>query len=222
MLKTINESLFYRKTSPAKTYLNPNFILNIVVIILAYLLIAELIFNATYISIRVEGQSMHPTLIGADGPNDSGDYIYINTKISPTYGDIVVVEVSDESTGTNYNIIKRVVAFGGDAVKMEAGQLYIKRSGEQDFTAVEESYVVHCDPNLMKNSFIEHVVEEGKMFLLGDNRDDSVDSRAHGDFSVENLIGVAPSWALKNKGIITSVFTFFKFTLPGALGLKRG
>lgn len=201
-----------------------NLILNVVVAIFAVVLLGEVLFNSFFISIYVEGDSMLPTLIGADDDRTAGgDYIFVNTHEQPDYGDIVVLFKEDNITGATYNIIKRAIAFGGDTVKMERGKLFLKKKGEADFTEIPEPYVApeRNLPEKLSNSFAEHTVEEGCIFLLGDNRNESHDSRADGDYPIGRLVGVAPQWAIDNKGTITGLYTFFKFTLPGFLGFRR-
>ena len=202
-----------------------NLILNVVIVLFFFLLVGELIFNSVYTNIYVKGKSMMPTLIGA--PSDSGslvfeggDYVFVNTRATADYSDIVVVKTVD-SHGVTYNIIKRVVAFGGDTVKIEKGQLWIKFKGESEFTKINEPYVAeeNNNPSEYINNFEEHVVEEGCMFLLGDNRDVSEDSRRRGDYPVASLVGVVPRWSIKYKSTITSIYTFFDFDLGFA---KKG
>ena len=53
------------------------------------------------------------------------------------------------------------------------------------------------------------------MFLLGDNRNKSSDSREYGDFPVSSLVGVVPQWSIDNKEFTTAVYTYFNFTLLG-------
>lgn len=159
---------------------------------------------------------MLPTLTG-ENEGVQGDYIFADSKLTPTYGDIVVVEPRP-----GYNIIKRVVAFGGDTVKIERGILKIKYAGSSSFTEIQEDYLnpKNNDPEKLINNFSEHLVGEGRIFLLGDNRNISSDSRANGDYEIDDIVGVVPRWALKNKSVITSVFAFLKHTLPRAFGFK--
>lgn len=213
MQKIVGKSLYDgRKPS----YLN--LILNVIIILFVLVFIAELTFNSAYTNIYVKGQSMTPTLNGAptgvgNSVLEGGDYVFVNTRIKPDYFDIVVVETGDK--GHSYDIIKRVVAFGGDTVKMDRGQLSVKYAGTDTFVAIDEPYVldVNNDPSLQINNFGEHVVEEGCMFLLGDNRNVSEDSRRRGDFSLGSLVGVVPKWSLKNKSMITKLYSFFEFKL---------
>lgn len=169
---------------------------------------------------------MMPTLVGAstgDGNlvSEGGDYIFVNTRATPDYFDIVVVKTTD-TQGKSYDIIKRVVAFGGDTVKIDHGKLYIKYANDEEFTEIDEPYVLeeNCNPLYYLNNISGQVVEEGHMFLLGDNRDVSEDSRKKGTFPISDLVGVVPKWSLKHKSIITSIYTFFEFKL-GLSSLSR-
>ncbi len=201
MWNSVGVGLFERrKTSKL------NYIVNAALILLVLFLAAEISFNMRYTSILVDGRSMLPTLVGAEN-GEGGDFIFIDTKMSPTYGDIVVVRRADGSF-----IIKRVVAFGGDTVKSEAGLLFIKYKGSESFELVNEDYLSpeYNRPELPKNSFLEHLVEDGKMFLLGDNRNESADSRFNGDYPVEDVVGVVPEWAMRKKAQITAFYTYFK------------
>lgn len=215
MLNKVGKSL-YERQKPSFT----NLILNVIIVLLFLTFIVEIVFNMYFTSIYVKGRSMMPTLNGAPvGVNKAevlpgGDYVFVDTHSSPDYFDIVVVQTVDE-VGVPYDIIKRVIAFGGDTVKLDRGQLWIKFKGESEFTKIEERYLAekYNDASDAKNSFGEHIVEDGCMFLLGDNRNDSSDSREKGDYSLESLVGVVPQWSIDNKSWITAIYTFFEFTL---------
>lgn len=160
---------------------------------------------------------MAPTLTGApsgDGVLEGGDYVFVNKRANPDYFDIVVVKTLDEQ-GEQYDIIKRVVAFGGDAVKIDRGQLWIKYKGNTEYSKISEPYVTDefNHPLFAINNLSEHVVEDGCMFLLGDNRDNSRDSRERGDYPMSSLVGVVSEWSLKHKSQITAFYTFFEFKL---------
>lgn len=214
MRNCVGESLYQRR-KPSSA----NLILNVIIMLFILVFIGELMFNSVYTNIYVKGSSMTPTLTGAPATDEGsvlpgGDYVFVNTQATPGYFDIVVVKTVD-SYGFEYDIIKRVVAFGGDAVKMDRGQLYVKYSGDDEYTKIVEDYVLVNEDSEKKsiNTFGEHVVEEGCMFLLGDNRDVSEDSRKKGDFPMTSLVGVVPEWSLKHKRGITAFYTFFEFTL---------
>ena len=225
MQKTVGKSLYERTQSSVF-----NFILNVIIAVFIIILFGEFIFNSVYTNIYVKGKSMMPTLNGAEAIGESsvqegGDYVFVNTRVEPGYFDIVVVKTTDAS-GSSYDIIKRVIALGGDTVKIDRGQLWIKYNGESEYTKIIEPYVLDefNDPLMAINNFGEHVVEDGCMFLLGDNRNVSEDSRRRGDrgdYPLDSLVGVVPEWSLKYKSAITSIYTFFEFKLGfGRIGTK--
>lgn len=178
----------------------------VAVIILAVVFIFFLSFRILYTRIYVVGSSMQRTLTGAQSPNDpGGDYVYICKYIQPKRGDIVVIDVGNRS------LIKRIIAVGGDTISLENGVLYLNR------VLKEEPYVSpdkNTDP--VKNTFEEFTVAEGYVFCMGDNRDNSEDSRGmYGCMPVENILGVVTGWSLQFKDAVTEWNTFFEFTIKG-------
>lgn len=216
MYSQINPSL-YSKKDESKI----DKILTVLIFIVAAIIILEIAFTVTYSGIYVVEHSMTPTLIGADSEDEAGgDYVYVNKFAKPGYGNIVVVYKDD---GTK--LIKRAIAFGGDRVKLVEGRLYIKYAGTDKFEEIDQSYIDADlnDPTMGKNNYpggynsVEeegHLVADGCMFLLGDNRNGSNDSRAMGDFSLDSLFGVVTEWSIKHKAFFTSVHTFFVFDTP--------
>lgn len=239
MLSEVNASLY---SKPVKSKLN--ILLNALIAIIVVVIAFELIFGATYSGIYVVGSSMSPTLDGAeefssgDGnwsiADTSGDYVYVNKNAKPKYGDIVVVFKKQLNSGEK-TIIKRVIGLGGDYVRLISGQLQIKYKGTDEFTDVREDYVSpdNNTPALAKNTFprdrnnnlIEegYFVEEGYMFLLGDNRDASSDSRANGgtSFAIGDLYGVVTDWSLKHVKFFTALHKYFYFDLPACFGIDK-
>ncbi len=173
-------------------------------------LIAILAFNVTYKRIYVVGSSMEDTLYGAPDANPQrpgGDFVYIFSA-TPARGDIVVIYTDDRL------LIKRVIALGGDKVKLEDGKLYL--NGKEQ----EEPYV-SPDNNVSKdNNFDEITVPKDCIFFLGDNRDVSKDSRAYGCLPVGSVAGVVAKWSLTFRKSVTAFNTFFEFTLPSWFGAK--
>ena len=230
MWKEVNVSLYSKNKQSIV-----NTILNVFIVVIFVLLVFEIFFAANFTGIYVVGSSMDPTLTGAKEYTEggwvvadtSGDYVYVNKHASPTYGDIVVVNKDSKTT-----IIKRVIAMGGDYVKLDEGKLYLKHEGSNEFKLYNESYV---DPDnntasLSKNTFPRdsygsldengYYVEKGFLFILGDNRDVSEDSRADGgkSYPVSSVYGVVTSWSVNGKGFFTAIHKFFSFDLPNAFG----
>ena len=118
--------------------------------------------------------SMLPTI-------DPGDRIIVNCLTyefrEPRPGEIIVVH---DPLDDKKDIIKRVIAVSGDTVELLDGVLYVNGS------VVEEPYVVHKDvvkgqPRL--------TVPEGYVYVMGDNRPVSGDSRDFGPVAEDQIIG---------------------------------
>lgn len=124
--------------------------------------------------------SMEPTL--REGEYVLADATYYRTH-KPSRGDVVVY-VHPKQPGTHF--IRRVVAVEGDRVAVRGGRAVVNGM------AVEEPYIDVGDPNAPSNNVPETRVPTGQVFVLGDSRAHSSDSRqvtTHGAVPVANLIG---------------------------------
>lgn len=142
------------------------------------------IFIVVYLFIfapnQVKGASMEPTF-------QSGDYI-VTSKITykfraPQRGDVVVFK-SPRNPDIDY--IKRIVAIPKDKVLIQKGQLYINDN------LIDETYI-SARTNLWEGGYVKDgvpiFIPEGEMFVMGDNRPRSSDSREFGPVPEENIIG---------------------------------
>ena len=124
----------------------------------------------------VRGESMYPTL------NDR-DFLMLNkiSKGNIENGDIVVFDVTPElSYREKIFYIKRVIGKSGDHVVIKDGKVIVN-----DIELNE----VYTDGSITEGE-IDILVPDGSYFVLGDNRDESSDSRVIGLVSHENVTGV--------------------------------
>jgi signal peptidase I len=110
---------------------------------------------------RVDGDSMAPTL-------RSGDVAVLGKIGGPRVGQVVVLR--DPQDGSP--VVKRVVALGGQTVEIRDAYLYV------DGAEVDEPFVDHS--RIDGVYFGPVTVPAGDVFVLGDSRDGSIDSRIFG------------------------------------------
>lgn len=123
----------------------------------------------------VDGGSMENTLL-------DGEHLIISDLFyTPKTGDIVVCE--DYHTEYKKPLIKRVIATEGQTVRITATAVYV--DGER----LEEDYVHFDDKNYRYTPMEEITVPKGKLFLMGDHRDNSSDSRYFGCVSEDAVLG---------------------------------
>jgi signal peptidase I len=142
---------------------------------LSYLLVSHFILQ----SVKVVGSSMIPTL------KDSEHYIlnrWVYHVHSPKPTDIVVLrDPSDQGFS-----VKRVVAVAGDSVYFKGGRVFV--NGHQ----LNETYLEKNTPTYTFDHNREQMIICGKeqYFLLGDNRQNSLDSRFYGPVPRANILGM--------------------------------
>jgi signal peptidase I len=170
----MEESAKEHKEKPAsKTQFVVNVMWELVITILPALLVALFINVFVAEAALVEyGPSMQPNLY-------RGDRV-IAEKVSyrfhlPHRGDVVIAD----RPGNEVSLIKRVVALPGETVEVRGGHTFI--NGEQ----IEEPWVTHFGgPN-----YPPTVVPPDHVFILGDNRGSSRDSRAIGPVPMDTIKG---------------------------------
>jgi signal peptidase I len=124
---------------------------------------------------KVRGESMEPTL-------HTNEYLLVE-KISyhfhgPRRGDVVVFKYPRDEAE---NFIKRVIAVPGDTVEIISGRVFING------LSTVEPYLLQIPREDMPAT----KVPDGKLFVLGDNRVNSNDSRVFGMVTMDELVGRA-------------------------------
>lgn len=172
------------------------------VVMLAIFLCFTILFTQIFVGIQVVGTSMEPTLY-------SGDYLFINKTLTPEHGDIVVIEANEQDNVHDETvhrwIIKRVIGLPGDTIRGDDGVLFRKEAGEDNFEVVEEPYL----GEEWVGDIPETTVAEGCLYVLGDHRSVSLDSRSLGLLALDDVMGVVTDWSLACKGFLTDLFGLF-------------
>jgi signal peptidase I len=150
--------------------------IEVLIIIIAAFAIAMLVQAFLVKPFTIHQISMLPTL-------EEGDRILINRLAysfrDPEAGDIVVFQSPMDSGD---DLVKRIVAVGGDRVAISDGTLYV--NGE----AQDEPYLLDRG---FRGQMAETTVPPDHVFVLGDNRNNSGDSRLFGPIDEDSLVGSA-------------------------------
>lgn len=151
----------------------------------------------------VDGPSMKPTF-------HTGERVIVNEILydirSPQRGEVIVFHVPSEGR----DFIKRVIGVAGDTVKVEGDVVTV--NGEP----VNETYIqdaineahnnnaLYNNKNFPNEDFSDGTVPEGHVFVMGDNRSDSTDSRMIGYVPLGDIVGRADLifWPVKDITII--------------------
>ncbi len=149
---------FHEKDSAYKRDSNIQFYLYLIAVVVAALALRLFIFEP----VRVDGNSMYDTLL-------DGERMFVE-KVSywfeaPKQGEIVIVYYP----GYTVSCVKRVIATAGQTIYIEDGQVYV------DGAPLDESAYY---TGLMYGDMAPVTVPENSIFVMGDNRNDSKDSRA--------------------------------------------
>lgn len=254
----------------------------------AILLTVSFFFHKEYRYITIQGPSMQPTLnpdpIYVDGvEHQDGVYIKLNNSEEDLadidYGDIVIVDRSEEKGEEGYTVIKRVIGFEGDKlsiVKLPVGEngeyemrvLRIKEGTgvieclEEDYVKSYEEwgqYTVLYDEIEYDDMFFYHIMfanqteiypyyidgqrfdvhfftigsdkmpsEPDQIFIMGDNRINSQDSRETGTSDVDKIVGkvvriVHNSYSLRNSlfGWLENICDFLSIIWEEIVNLFR-
>ncbi len=151
-----------------------------VALIVGALVVALVVKTFLIQAFFIPSLSMFPTL-------DEGDRVLVN-KLSYRLhdvhrGDLVVFERPEGQPESEIkDLIKRVVALPGETIEGREGTVYI------DGKPLEESYLV---AGITPDNLPRPEIPAGHVFVMGDNRSDSADSRVFGPIDEDTIVGRA-------------------------------
>ncbi|MFV0393107.1 MAG: signal peptidase I [Coprobacillaceae bacterium] len=177
---------------------NKKELIKFVVELVAIVGVTTFVFRNLAIPVRVDGDSMYPTL----HDEDTGLINATNVGEDDIERFDIVVLYSEQ---LDKRIVKRVIGLPGDTIEYIDDKLYVNGMYYEetflDKQYIEEAKISYNTTVFTKDFKVE--VEEGKIFVLGDNRLRSKDSRALGSFSYDAIVG--------KKGVILFPFTNMKW-----------
>ena len=155
--------------------------------VLVAVIIAIIVIAVVCDTFVVDGSSMYPTLYGGkDNVYTDGDKVVVNKYKTPDVGDIVVLHPKGQST-----MIKRVVAVAGDRVKVVGGVLYVNGAKADTSYLSDKNKLMYASYPDTLLDMAEFTVKQGHIWVLGDNRLVSHDSRDPkiGQVSLDEVLG---------------------------------
>lgn len=184
-------------------------------VLLAFFLLIfcfRLYISNHFIGVEVSGPSMNQTLY-------NGEELLMR-KIDEDHkaqrGDVIVVNVRrynfppKDGESTEF-LIKRLIAIEGDRVRCTDGILEICYAGTDEFVVLDEPYAYYS--NAKEYDFGEYRIGVGEVFFLGDNRNNSQDSRYNEGksnlkclYKATDIYGVVPQWAIEHQKVLKWIF----------------
>lgn len=173
-------------------------ILSWIFVIVGAVAIAMAIRAFAFEMVLVDGNSMRDTLADRE--------IMLVTKPeyifgAPQVGDIVVCNYPGRQSNVrvfgiqlpfieNTKFVKRVMGIPGDTIKIVDHKVYRKAAGEEQFVLIEEPYLTpERNDDFRTSEMGEVVLGDNEYFVMGDNRDNSNDSRYIGPITREMILG---------------------------------
>lgn len=134
------------------------------------------IFNLFFSLCPINGASMSPTLI-------DGDFVLVQDRVGNVeYGDVITIDASFAEGREGIRYIKRVVGMPGDTIEIKDNQFY--RNDE----LVTEDYIAG---DMIGVEDIKVTLGDEEVWVMGDNRNNSTDSRTYGAVPMTHVDGKA-------------------------------
>jgi signal peptidase I len=165
--------------------------------VLGTLVLAVVIFLLIQTTIQysvVKYSSMEPNV-------HEGEWLVINKVVyklhPPQRGDIIIFP---NPNNPSEEYIKRVIGLPGEVVEMKGGKVTIHQPDGNVFVLDESEYI--ADP--ANNSYLSATIPADNYFVLGDNRNNSIDSRGGWTVPRDEIVGKAwlSIWPLSDFGLV--------------------
>ena len=174
-----------KKTSPAREILSWILTIGIPIAVVLFLnaFVGKLVI--------VNGTSMYPTLYDKD-------LLIVQTiAYTPQQGDIVICKTDPKGVLGGENVVKRCIATEGQTVTID----YDSNTVTVDGVVLEEPYLNTSYGDVMLSGYYDnatYTVPEGCIFVMGDNRNNSTDSRS-------NHLGMVPAEKVIGRKVLDNV-----------------
>ncbi|QST00757.1 signal peptidase I [Pontibacillus sp. ALD_SL1] len=153
---------------------------------IVFAIVLALMFRSfLFASYVVEGESMQPTLF-------DGNLLMVNKVVydlqDVNHTDVIVFHANEKE-----DYVKRVIGLPGDTIRYEDDTLYL--NGEKIDEPYLDPYRVNDGKPLTESFTLEEIEEgakevpEGHIFVMGDNRRESLDSRYFGFVPIDTIVG---------------------------------
>lgn len=154
--------------------------------VLGTLVLAVAIFMLIQVTLQtsdVRGSSMEPNF-------NNGQRLLISKAAyffgEPERGDVIIFAPPD-SIGSDDDFIKRIIGLPGEVVEIKDGVIYVYQE-DGNVLVLDEGEYIH-EPT--RGSFLSDTIPPDSYFVLGDNRNNSNDSRIFGTVSRRDIVGKA-------------------------------
>ena len=164
-------------------------LLTVVLVLLVFVLFVKVFW---FESVTVDGKSMNMTI-------EDGDLLVMDKLSTYSYGDIVIVKISE-----NTNYVKRIIGMPGDTIRNDEQGRVHRISSDGTETILDEPYA-YFDPELGNGTYLRgtglfsYTLANDEIFVMGDNRYHSQDGRALGPMKTSAVMGVVHQWVVDQR-----------------------